>query len=184
MLIYAVNAKTDTGTDPFLSTGSDLAFVKQVFELTLAADWTAEGRETFARLIEAAAVFPLFRYFRAYDESAGRVAGVLAADNDLSHISLLFVHPDYMKHGVGSSLIRLAEQATTQRGLTVNAEPTAAQFYEKNGFRPCTGALETRDGITTLRMFKALKTAPARPGKRSKKAAPLPGTASHADDRT
>ena len=102
MLIYAVNAKTDTGTDPFLSTGSDLAFVKQVFELTLAADWTAEGRETFARLIEAAAVFPMFRYFRAYDESAGRVAGVLAADNDLSHISLLFVHPDYMKHGVGS----------------------------------------------------------------------------------
>ncbi len=184
MLIYAVNRKTDTGSDLFLNTGSDLAFVKQVFELTLAGGWTQEGRDTFARLIEAAAVFPMFRYFRAYDEVLKRTAGVLASDNELSHISLLFVHPDYMGQGIGSRLIRLAERATTQRGLTVNAEPTAVTFYEKNGFRACTGAFETRDGITTLRMFKPLKTLRTRPLKVNKKGSPGAGTALHADDRT
>ena len=196
MLVYAVDPRPAAAGARILSTGSDLVFVKQVFELTLAEGWTAEGRGTFARLIEAAEVFPMFRYFRAYDEAAGRLAGVLAADNELSHVSLLFVHPDYMRKGVGSALIRALVRATPQAGLTVNAEPSAVLFYEKNGFTPCTGVFDTRDGITTLRMFRSLKTAVPRHSGRSagntkkgiterhKKGSPPGGTAFHADDRT
>lgn len=160
MLVYAVDSKTDTG--------SDLAFVKRVFEETLAPGWTAEGRKTFDGLIEAARLFPMFRYFEAYDELENRLAGVLAADNELSHISLLFIHPEYARRGVGTALLRLVERATAQPGLTVNAEPTAVPFYVKNGFVPTTGVNETRDGITTLRMFKSLKPFCAASQKRKK----------------
>ena len=55
----------------------------------------------------------------------------VAALREGSHIALLFVDRDCRGRGIGSGLLR----AMARPGLTVNASPAGAGFYEAQGFR-------------------------------------------------
>lgn len=160
-----------------------LEFVRDVFDRSLAPYYSDEGKATFANFLENARIFPTFRYFEAVDDVKGRTAGVLAADNELSHISLLFVDTKYRRKGIGRRLVEMAASASSAGGLTVNAEPTAVGFYQSVGFRLVDpgpdgkGVVNEKDGIRTVRLFLKIKD------RGNKKAAGVFPAAS-ADDRT
>lgn len=135
-------------TDP----GRFLDFAQNCFDETLASSWSSEGIETFRSFLDRIRIFPAFRFFEASEGT--ETAGILVSDNDLSHVILLFVSPRFQKKGVGSSLIECFERASAQNGYTVNADPSAVGFYAKNGFSAVTGTAETKEGITTVKMFK------------------------------
>ena len=68
----------------------------------------------------------------------GEVAGFILGASMLFHygrtfeINDLAVHPDYQRQGIGSRLLQLARENTPTM-LYFGAQPTAEQFYEKNG---------------------------------------------------
>ncbi len=134
-----------------------LDLVRTIFDQTLKNSWSDEGVRSFYELIEKARVFNPFRYYLAVDGMTGDAAGVLACDEAISHIVLLFVSPDYSRKGVGSALISAVANATGESGLTVNAELTAENFYVKNGFRRINDSINEKDGIKTVKMFKKIK---------------------------
>jgi GNAT superfamily N-acetyltransferase len=85
-------------------------------------------------------------------ELDGRVAGFAAVtENELDG---LFVEPDLWRHGIGAALVDEATHRARQSGLslTVVANPTARDFYEKCGFS-LEGEAETRFG-PALRMSR------------------------------
>ena len=54
-----------------------------------------------------------------------------------NEIDMLFVHPHFVRSGVGTRLLKLVEQLARARGceeLTVDASDTARVFFEKYGF--------------------------------------------------
>jgi GNAT superfamily N-acetyltransferase len=129
-------------------------FTKDCFDRSLKSGWSDEGVNSFYAFLDNVRIFPSFRFFEAFDEQNHKTLGVLATDNEMSHIMLLFVSPEHRKRGIGRSLIRFAENLTEQRGFTVNAEPTAVDFYIKNGFSKVREKPDEKDGIVTVRMYK------------------------------
>ncbi len=134
-----------------------LNFARECFDATIKKYWSSEGIDTFYSLIRSMRTFPGFVFYESIDESDGRTLGLIAADSNISHIYLLFVSPDQQKKGIGTSLLKYAENISTEIGMTVNAEPTAVGFYELNGFKPVKDEFDLKDGIRTLKMFKKIK---------------------------
>lgn len=159
-----------------------LDFILKVFDRSLAPQWSSEGIETFRSLISHARILPAFRYFEAYDDIRGKTAGVLAADESLSHLSLLFVDEAYRKRGIGRKLVSMLERETGSIGISVNAEPSAMTFYIKLGFRIVdpgpdgTGRIDERDGIRSIKLYKSIK--------KDKNKGQVFKPAASADDRT
>ena len=134
-------------------------FTKDCFDRSLKSGWSIEGVNSFYSFLDNVRIFPSFRFFEAFDEQKYETAGVLATDSEMSHILLLFVAPEHRKRGIGRKLLDLAEALTEQPGFTVNAEPTAVDFYIKNGFTKVRETPDEKDGIVTVRMFKKIKKA-------------------------
>ena len=166
------------GTDP----SGALDFVLNVFQKSLAPVWAEEGINTFNNLIDHARILPVFRYFEAYDDIRGKTVGILAADNTLSHLSLLFVDAAYRSRGIGKRLVELLERESSSIGLSVNAEPSALPFYLKLGFHPVdpgpegSGVIDEKDGIRSVKLYKKIK--------RDKNKGQVITPAANADDRT
>lgn len=60
-----------------------------------------------------------------------------ASLNNLGHLEMLFVSPDYQRCGVARALLTTAEDTARQRGLrrmTTDASLTARPFFEAQGF--------------------------------------------------
>ncbi|MBO4326903.1 MAG: GNAT family N-acetyltransferase [Clostridia bacterium] len=161
-----------------------LEFVKNVFDWSLAPHYSDEGKATFAGFLESARIFPTFRYIEAVDDVRGRTVGVLAVNNEKTHISLLFVDEKYRRKGIATRLVEMAASMSEAGGLTVNAEPTALDFYLKAGFKLVDpgpdgrGVVNEKDGIRTVRLF--LKIRRDRGNKKPAGSSP----AGSADDRT
>jgi len=54
-----------------------------------------------------------------------------------NEIDMLFVHPYFVRSGVGTKLLKSVEQLARARGceeITVDASDTAREFFEKHGF--------------------------------------------------
>lgn len=98
---------------------------------------------TLKRMYEAG----VFQMIGAYDGM--KLVGVLGLRAN-SHISLLFVHRDYHRQGIGRKLLMvLCDYALIklhQEFITVNSSPYAVEFYHRMGF---TDVMETQesDGI-------------------------------------
>lgn len=70
------------------------------------------------------------------------------------------VHPEFRRHGIGVSLVRLAADEARERGaewLHVDYEPAYTGFYRRCGFRP------TSAGLLDLRATEALPADRSRP---------------------
>jgi GNAT superfamily N-acetyltransferase len=85
-------------------------------------------------------------------ELDGRIAGFAAVVGGA--LDGLFVEPDLWRHGIGAALVEAATHYARLRGLTLTvvANPTAREFYEKCGFS-LEGETQTRFG-PALRMSK------------------------------
>ena len=85
-----------------------------------------------------------------------RLAGFVAVliDDDIAELDGLFVEPELWRRGVGAALIDVAVREARRQGLamTVVANPSARQFYEKCGFT-VEGDAQTRFG-PALRMAR------------------------------
>ena len=89
-------------------------------------------------------------------EYRGRVAGfaVVLAEGGKAGLDGLFVEPEHWRKGIGAALIEAATHEARREGLsmTVVANPTAKEFYERCGFT-AEGTTETRFG-PALRMSR------------------------------
>lgn len=85
-----------------------------------------------------------------------RIAGfaVVLVDFDIAELDGLFVEPDLWRQGVGAALVDVAVHEARRQGLamTVVANPSARDFYERCGFT-LEGAAQTRFG-PALRMSR------------------------------
>ncbi|HXG81137.1 MAG TPA: GNAT family N-acetyltransferase [Sphingomicrobium sp.] len=85
-----------------------------------------------------------------------RLAGFAAViiDQDAAELDGLFVEPELWRRGIGSALIDVAVHEARRQGLamTVVANPSAREFYEKCGFI-VEGEAKTRFG-PALRMSR------------------------------
>jgi GNAT superfamily N-acetyltransferase len=86
-------------------------------------------------------------------EHGGRVAGfaVVLAKRSKAELDGLFVEPEHWRKGIGAALVDAATHEARRRGLslTVVANPTAREFYQRCGF--------TAEGITETRFGPALR---------------------------
>lgn len=67
----------------------------------------------------------------------GDLKGVLAYDEDTAHLSLLFVRKEDRQKGIGTMLIDALKVHAKKKGIqriTVNALPSAVDFYVHSGF--------------------------------------------------
>ncbi len=89
-------------------------------------------------------------------ELDGQIAGFAAVliDDSIAELDGLFVEPDLWRRGIGAALIDVAVHEARRQGLsmTVIANPSARDFYEKCGFT-VEGDAQTRFG-PALRMSR------------------------------
>ncbi len=146
--------------------GEALSLVQSVFDAHVAPHFSEEGRTTFHEFV---------RQF-AFSDQPGKTFALVARRErtiigvievvDGSHVALLFVAPEFQRHGVGSELVQRAITECLRRMpppdvLTVNASPNALAAYARMGFVPMKQEQE-RDGIRHVPMALVLN-APDQP---------------------
>jgi N-acetylglutamate synthase-like GNAT family acetyltransferase len=71
------------------------------------------------------------------DHCAGREDTLLDPERDAAKIRAFFVHPAWVRRGVGGSILEACENAAKEAGFTrleMGATLTGVPFYEKNGY--------------------------------------------------
>lgn len=89
-------------------------------------------------------------------EVEGRVVGTIAIERD--ELLTFFVDPDYQGLGIGAKLLRGIEAFAVSNGinqLEVNSSLTAADFYERRGYKR-TGKEKTASAGRQIEMRKFL----------------------------
>lgn len=77
-------------------------------------------------------------FLKAMDEQ-DKIVGVIAGncENDVLHISLIAVHPDYQKQGIGTKLLEEAERGCPHGPLKLSADNSDSNitgFFERSGY--------------------------------------------------
>lgn len=124
-----------------------LDLIWRVFLEFEAPDYSQQGVESFKRFIEIEQIQELIerrelKFWGAYE--VDQLVGVIVIKLD-SHVSMLFVDPDFHRKGIGSRLFQVGfgEQAGK---ITVNSSPYAIEFYHRLGFQD-KSAEQIIDGI-------------------------------------
>jgi predicted GNAT family N-acyltransferase len=97
------------------------------------------------------------------DQSAGTAARLLGTcrllfDADAARLGRMAVEPDSRGRGVGSRVLRVAEELARERGatrMTLHAQIDATSVYERAGYEP-RGPRFLEEGIEHVSMEKAL----------------------------
>jgi len=138
---------------------SELA--SRVFNEFIAPEFSLEGVHEFQRYIQPNALLARSHanHFTVIGVVQDQVVGMIEV-RDYSHISLLFVAPEYHRQGIAKTLWHKALQIclTNEPELlevSVNSSPYAALIYEKLGFRRI-GDKQVRNGITFIPMVMNL----------------------------
>jgi putative acetyltransferase len=119
------------------------------------AAWTANARpERYRRAMAEGEIM-----FVA--ERGPRIVGFSALRDD--EVRAVYVHPRLTRRGVGTLLLRAAEEAARARGIVelhLSASLTAVPFYRSQGYRECGNAthrLSTGMLIPCVEMAKRLR---------------------------
>nr|WP_297769370.1 GNAT family N-acetyltransferase [uncultured Butyrivibrio sp.] len=117
-----------------------------------APDYSREGITNFHKFVNDETLRKMFiaGHYQLFVAMDGDECVGMLSMREKSHISLLFVHENYHKHGIGSALIKyVSRYGIEEEGinrLTVNASPYAVGFYHKRGFKDL-GPETVADGI-------------------------------------
>ncbi|HOJ95949.1 MAG TPA: ribosomal protein S18-alanine N-acetyltransferase [Methanospirillum sp.] len=139
----------------------DISAVQEIEKSSFPDPW---ARETLEEAIET------FSDTVFIAESSGSICGYIicgvedTGEERYGHICSLAVHPDMRCRGIGTRLVRRAEQAAmiqkaTAMQLEVRVSNTnAIQFYTKLGYEPvfqiCGYYADTEDAIVMMRWFR------------------------------
>lgn len=90
----------------------------------------------------------------------GRVVGFSSLLKN--EMRALYVHPDWIRHGIGKRMLRRLEAIVRRRGigtLTLGATLTAVAFYQKQGYRIVRRRSCRMNGVPVpaIRMKKSLR---------------------------
>ncbi len=139
-----------------------LKLVKLVFDQFESREYSVEGIHEFYRYANPAAMRKrAANHLILVAESAGQPIGMIEI-RDCTHIALLFVHPDWHRQGIASTLFRRGVDLCRQQNdsihfVTVNASPYAVDFYQKLGFLASQPENEVR-GIRFTPMTLMIRT--------------------------
>lgn len=90
------------------------------------------------------------------------VVGFAVFSTETGELDALYVHPEYVSHGIGSQLLAAVESQALNQGLseiTLNATLNSASFYERRGYSslgPTTYQLPSGIELPCVRMRRAL----------------------------
>ena len=79
--------------------------------------------------------------------------------NFKGELSRIYVHKDYLRQGVGSRLLKIAEDSLAQQGwkeINIESTITAKYFYEKNGYKVIMKTRSEGDNAPVYKMLKQL----------------------------
>ena len=108
----------------------DLA--KRVFDEYVAKDYSEEGKKEFAEFISSTEKINALDVWGYYIEE--KLIGMFATRDEMSHISLFFVDPAFMRHHFGTALFEEVVKETKSKTITVNSSPYAVRVYKRLGF--------------------------------------------------
>lgn len=83
--------------------------------------------------------------------------GAIEANKNESVLSVIFVHPDYQRFGVGRKIIQTLEKDSyglQSNRIEVNASFFAVPFYKKMGYEHKNGELVYNDGCFVMEKIK------------------------------
>ncbi len=95
-------------------------------------------------------------------EEAGEVVGLSFLDRDSGEVHAVYVHPDFVRRGVGTALLAALEEEARLCDLstiTLNATLNSVSFYKVRGFSSLgetTNTLPSGVDVPCLRMEKRL----------------------------
>lgn len=81
-----------------------------------------------------------------------KIIGMIEIKN-YNHITLFFVDEHYFRQGVGKKLFEKVKNILGEKEYSVNATPSALQFYEHIGFECISKNVEYKDGISYISMI-------------------------------
>lgn len=143
---------------------STLHLIREVFDEFNYEDYEFEGVESFYSFIDK-------KYIKKQLTSgnmlmlvartdSNKIIGVIGISAE-NHISLLFVHKNFHRKGIGTNLLKYAIKVCNYNDenlekITVNSSPYAIEFYHNYGFEDLS-ELQESDGIVFLPMVLYVK---------------------------
>ncbi len=141
---------------------SDCTQIAQLFYDTVhsvnAADYTSEQLDAWADgHVDLDAWDNSFReHFTLVACDGKEIVGFADMDEN-GYLDRLYVHRDYQRKGVASSLLRELSQNVKTDEITTYASITARPFFEKMGYRVVRENIVERKGVSLINYFMVKK---------------------------
>jgi putative acetyltransferase len=141
---------------------SDCTQIAQLFYDTVhsvnAADYTREQLDAWADgHVDLEAWDNSFReHFTLVACDGKEIVGFADMDEN-GYLDRLYVHRDYQRKGVASSLLRKLSQKVKTDEITTYASITARPFFEKMGYRVVRQNIVERKGVSLINYFMVKK---------------------------
>ena len=132
-----------------------LSLVWNVFLEFDAPEYSEDGRKEFYKSIHEEAFLQQLCMYGAF--LGDKLVGVIATQNETSHIALFFVDGKCHRQGIGRKLFEVAKSNCNSDKMTVNSSPYAVPVYAKLGFGQ-TGGEQVVNGIRFTPMEYRLST--------------------------
>ena len=109
-----------------------IELAKKVFDEYVSKDYSPEGQDEFVKFISDPAKVDALDIWGYYIEN--NLIGMIATRDEMSHISLFFVDPRFMRHHFGTALFEELLKCSNAEEITVNSSPYAVKVYKRLGF--------------------------------------------------
>lgn len=110
--------------------------IKDVFDKEVSSCYNDEGIREFYKYLEENQFLERHKksHYLLVKMENDKITGVCEIRNE-NHISLLFVHNDYRKQGIGKELFESVKTRCKQKyKITVNSSPNSLNAYKSMGF--------------------------------------------------
>jgi GNAT superfamily N-acetyltransferase len=134
--------------------GAILALKRVAIRELVGADYTDRQRAAWAPDDDALPAFETAlrsdRFTVLLAERDGTIVGYGVLNGPAARIDAVYVHPEYARDGIATSLVRQLEMRARMRGireLTIVASLTARPFYESLGYWKFDTTTRSVDGV-------------------------------------
>ena len=126
-----------------------LALIRRTFLEFEAPDYSQKGIQTFLSFLESSEQMEKVFMLGAY--LGNQLTGVIAGNQEFSHVCLFFVDAPYQRRGIGRSLWQALLHRSAADRITVHSSPYAVEVYHRLGFRDLAEE-ELTDGMRYIPM--------------------------------